>query len=148
MRKQLCLLIVSCIVGRFLSAQSTETFTIRKYTHQHAGNIIQEFSDFLALPNVAASPANLQKNAIFIMDMMKKRCIEKVQLLSASTAEVAPAVYGEVMVPGATQTLIFYAHYDGQPVNPAQWAKGLDPFSASLLSAAIYKGGSKNTISG
>ncbi|HLG38214.1 MAG TPA: M20/M25/M40 family metallo-hydrolase, partial [Chitinophagaceae bacterium] len=50
-------------------------------------------------------------------------------------------VYGEVMVPGAKQTLIFYAHYDGQPVNPAQWAKGLDPFVPELADDAIDAGG-------
>jgi acetylornithine deacetylase/succinyl-diaminopimelate desuccinylase-like protein len=33
------------------------------------------------------------------------------------TVTSTPAVYGEVLVPGAKQTLIFYAHYDGQPVN-------------------------------
>ena len=36
-------------------------------------------------------------------------------------------------VPGATKTVIFYAHYDGQPVNPATWAKGLHPFKPQLL---------------
>jgi acetylornithine deacetylase/succinyl-diaminopimelate desuccinylase-like protein len=50
-------------------------------------------------------------------------------------------VYGEVIVPGARLTIIFYAHYDGQPVNPAQWAKGLDPFQPKLFSEAIDKGG-------
>jgi acetylornithine deacetylase/succinyl-diaminopimelate desuccinylase-like protein len=143
MRKHSYLLIVSCIIVQFISGQSSEILTIRKYTHQEAGNIILEYSDFLSLPNVAANPVGLQKNAGFIMDMMKKRGIQKVQLLNAETAGTTPAVYGEVLVQGATQTLIFYAHYDGQPVNPAQWAKGLDPFSASLLSAAIDKGGSK-----
>ncbi|MBS1563888.1 MAG: M20/M25/M40 family metallo-hydrolase, partial [Bacteroidetes bacterium] len=50
-------------------------------------------------------------------------------------------VYGEVIVPGAKQTLIFYAHYDGQPVNPAQWAKEVEPFQPKLFSNAIDKGG-------
>lgn len=45
------------------------------------------------------------------------------------------------MVPGATQTLIFYAHSDGQPVNPAQWAPGLEPFVPKLFTNAIDKGG-------
>ncbi|GAC1431456.1 MAG: dipeptidase [Chitinophagaceae bacterium] len=75
------------------------------------------------------------------MDMMNKRGIQKVQLLHASTEGAPPAVYGEVMVPGATQTLIFYAHYDGQPVNPLQWAKSLDPFQSKLFSVPIDKDG-------
>src|SRR5205085_3775286 len=96
---------------------------------------------FLSLPNVAADPNGQQKTAAFIMDMMNKRGIQKVQLLNASTQGIPPAVYGEVMVPGAKQTLIFYAHYDGQPVNPAQWAKGLEPFQPKLFSDAIDKNG-------
>ncbi|MHA4847185.1 M20/M25/M40 family metallo-hydrolase [Flavitalea antarctica] len=102
---------------------------------------MNEFLAFLALPNVAADPIGQQKNADFIMQMMTKRGIKKVQLLRANTPGVPPAVYGEVIVPGAIQTIIFYAHYDGQPVNPTQWAKGLDPFHPKLFSDAIDKGG-------
>jgi acetylornithine deacetylase/succinyl-diaminopimelate desuccinylase-like protein len=73
--------------------------------------------------------------------MMQKRGIQNIQLLNATTQGVPPAVFGEVIVPGAKQTLIFYAHYDGQPVNPAQWAKDLEPFKPKLFSAAIDKAG-------
>src|SRR6185503_18102651 len=52
-----------------------------------------------------------------------------------------PSVYGEVQVPGAKQTLIFYAHYDGQPVNPEQWAQGLNPFKPQLVNGIIGQGG-------
>ncbi len=62
-------------------------------------------------------------------------------MLAPATAGAPPAVYGEVKVPGATQTLIFYAHYDGQPVNPAQWAPGLEPFKPQLYTGAIDKSG-------
>jgi acetylornithine deacetylase/succinyl-diaminopimelate desuccinylase-like protein len=111
------------------------------YRNDNTESIIKEFVQLLELPNVAADPVGQQKSADFIMGMMKKRGIQKVQLLSATTAGVPPAVYGEVLVPGATQTLIFYAHYDGQPVNPTQWAKGLEPFQPKLFSNAIDKGG-------
>jgi len=33
-----------------------------------------------------------------------------------------PVVFGELTTPGATRTLIFYAHYDGQPLDPKEWA--------------------------
>jgi acetylornithine deacetylase/succinyl-diaminopimelate desuccinylase-like protein len=36
-------------------------------------------------------------------------------------AGVPPLVYGELRVPGARHTLVLYAHYDGQPVDPAEW---------------------------
>lgn len=125
----------------FISAQSTQTFTIRKYSHQHADSIINEYVRLLFIPNTASDTLNIQKNSAFIMDMMHKRGINNVQLLTPSTPGVPPAVYGEVLTPGAKQTLIFYAHYDGQPVNPAQWAKGLQPFRPQLFNASIDKGG-------
>jgi acetylornithine deacetylase/succinyl-diaminopimelate desuccinylase-like protein len=46
-----------------------------------------------------------------------------------------------VLVPGATQTIGFYAHYDGQPVNPAQWAKGLSPFTPVLYDGSLLDKG-------
>src|SRR6266487_5282346 len=107
MRKYFFFFFLSFLIGQLVSAQSPGVFTIRKYGNQNAGNIINEFSAFLSLPNVAADPAGLQKNAAFIMAMMNKRGIQKVQLLYASTAGVPPVVYGEVIVPGAKQTLFF-----------------------------------------
>ena len=142
MKQYAFLLLVILFMGEFVAGQSPEVLTIRNYGIKNADNIITEFSEFLSLPNVAADAAGQQKNAAFIMAMMNKRGIEKVQLLTANTAGVPPVVYGEVMVPGAKQTIIFYAHYDGQPVNPAQWAKELDPFQPKLFSNAIYNNGS------
>ena len=32
-----------------------------------------------------------------------------------------PVVFGEIRTPGAKHTIVFYAHYDGQPVTPEDW---------------------------
>jgi len=135
------LLIISLLIGQAVSAQTPEVLNIRKFSQLNAGKIISEYSEFLALPNVAADPVNLKRNAAFIMKMMTNRGIKNVQLLEASTPGVPPAVYGEVIVPNATQTIVFYAHYDGQPVDPTQWAKGLEAFKPVLFSKAIHQGG-------
>ena len=49
--------------------------------------------------------------------------------LPAEILETAgnPLVYGALNVPGATRTVLFYCHYDGQPVDPAKWNQP-DPF--------------------
>lgn len=141
MKKYFIFFILGFLIVESVFAQSTEVLTIKKYGTENADNIIKEFFEFLYLPNVATDPAGQQKNADFIMNMMTKSGIQKVQLLRANTEGVPPAVYGEVNVPGATKTLIFYAHYDGQPVNPTQWAKGLEPFQPKLFSETINKGG-------
>jgi hypothetical protein len=48
------------------------------------------------------------------MSMMSRKVL-KTYNYEGETVNSTPAVYGEVLVPGAKQTLIFYAHYDGQP---------------------------------
>ena len=103
--------------------------------------LLKEYFDFLSLPNTLNDPEQLQNNAAFISDMMKKRGINNVQLLKADVAGAIPVVYGEVLTPGATKTLIFYAHYDGQPVNPDKWAEGLSPFKPQLTTTSLDKGG-------
>jgi acetylornithine deacetylase/succinyl-diaminopimelate desuccinylase-like protein len=55
--------------------------------------------------------------------MMYRKALKRTTVAYGKTVTSTPEVYGEVLVPGAKQTLIFYAHYDGQPVNPDQWDK-------------------------
>ena len=135
------LLVVSLVVLQYATAQSQPVLTTRQFVQQHAGAIIKEYVQFLSIPNVVGDTVGIQKNTAFIMKMMGDRGIKNIQLLTGTTAGAPPAVYGEVIVPGAKQTFIFYAHYDGQPVNPAQWAKGLEPFAPVLFSNALDKGG-------
>jgi len=44
-------------------------------------------------------------------------------------------------VPGATRTVLFYAHYDGQPVDPSRWVDQ-EPFDPVLRDQALEAGGS------
>ena len=104
MKKYSFIFLLSFFMGPLVSAQSPDVLTIRKYTNQNAGRIIGEFVNFLSIPNLAKDTVNIKKTAAFIMDMMNKRGIQKVQLLNASTAGAPAAVYGEVNVPGAKQT--------------------------------------------
>ena len=120
--------------------QSPETIMVRDYRIKNEQNIMQEFVSLLSIPNVASDSVNIGKNAAFIMEMMKRRGIGDVKLLSSGVEGTAPAIYGEVKVPGAKNTLVFYAHYDGQPVNPAQWAAGLYPFVPALFTSDISHG--------
>ena len=122
-------------------SQDKKTLAIRTWRQQHESAIVNEFVSFLSIPNIAADTTGLQKSAQFILSMMRQRGISKLQLLPAVTKGAPPAVYGEVLTPGAKQTLIFYAHYDGQPANPAQWAPGLAPFTPNLFTGSLLAGG-------
>ncbi|WP_461107063.1 M20/M25/M40 family metallo-hydrolase [Spirosoma koreense] len=113
---------------------------VRKYRKAQETPLIDEYRQFLAIPNVSTDTANIRKNAAFILQMMKQRGITAT-LLDGPTPGTNPVVYGEVKVPGATKTLVFYAHYDGQPVNPKQWTGGLQPFTPVFITAPIEQGG-------
>ena len=138
--KKLFLVLLISTIASFVFSQSLETLQIRRIRELQESEWLKEYIHFLAIPNIASNPAGLQKNAEFIMQMMKKRNIQQVKLLNGVTKNTAPAIYGEVNTPGAKKTLIFYAHYDGQPVDSSQWAKGLDPFVPKLITGSLEKG--------
>ena len=110
------------------------------YIRQNQSRMLEEYVEFLAIPNVSSDTLNILKNAEFIKEMMQHRGI-KAELLHGRTTGVTPAVYGEILTPGATTTIGFYAHYDGQPVNPKQWHEGLEPFTPVIISEPLENGG-------
>ncbi|HEX3086678.1 MAG TPA: M20/M25/M40 family metallo-hydrolase [Pyrinomonadaceae bacterium] len=112
---------------------------IRDYRHAHERQILDEFTRLLAIPNVASDKENIRRNAQFIFEMMQRRGLNP-QLLEAKSKETPPAVYGEWKVAGATQSIVLYAHYDGQPVDPQAWTAS-PPFKPTWRSGRFDLGG-------
>jgi acetylornithine deacetylase/succinyl-diaminopimelate desuccinylase-like protein len=112
---------------------------IRDYRHTHERQILDEFTRLLAIPNVASDKENIRRNAQFIFEMMQRRGLNP-QLLEARSKETPPAVYGEWKVAGATQSIVLYAHYDGQPVDPKAWTAS-PPFKPTWRSGRFDLGG-------
>ena len=70
------------------------------------------------------------------------RNIERLDQLESLVSIVrAMEVDVEVKVPGATRPVMLYAHFDGQPVNPAQWAPGWEPFNPKFVTGPVEQGG-------
>src|SRR5690606_31769986 len=63
---------------------------------------------------------NIRRNAELLVQMLERRGV-RARLLELDGG-VPPAVYGELTTPGATRTVVLYAHYDGQPVDQRNWA--------------------------
>src|SRR5208283_4197201 len=106
-------------------AAQTPPEAARAYTAAHRTELVQQFGGLLSVPNVAADPANLKRNADLLLAELRKRGIDS-QLLSLPGAP--SVVFGQIDVPGAEHTIVFYAHYDGQPVTPSEWDGG-SPFT-------------------
>jgi len=109
-------------------AAQTPPEAAREYTAAHRAELVQRFSELLSVPNVAADPANLQHNADLLVAELRKRGIDS-RLLSLPGAP--SVVFWQIDVPGAQHTIVFYAHYDGQPVTPSEWDGG-SPFTPSV----------------
>ncbi|MGZ5269963.1 MAG: M20/M25/M40 family metallo-hydrolase, partial [Ramlibacter sp.] len=79
-----------------------------------------EYLELLSLPNDAVVPADVQKNAQWLEAAFRKRGFTTRQLPNAGK----PLVYAELASqPAQGRTVLFYMHFDGQPVLPEQWAQ-------------------------
>ena len=140
MKRTLLYPLALALLSLSAAAAVTNIESVRADRASRQQELIAEYREFVALPNVSGDRENVRRNAEFLVAAMKRRGIAA-ELLEGETSATNPAVFGEVTVPGATTTVIYYAHYDGQPVNPKQWAEGLEPFKPVFLSAPIERGG-------
>lgn len=108
----------------------------REWIRKNGYEILAEFKDLLSIPNHASDLPNIERNAAKLMKMFGDRGFA-MQLLQEPGAP--PVVYGEYKVRNATRTLCFYAHYDGQPVDPSLWK--IDAFKPELYDKSMYNNG-------
>ena len=99
--------------------QNPAAAAARAWRETHERAILTEFMDLLSLPNLAREQTDIRKNAAAVSALLEKRGV-KTRLLEVPGAP--PVVYGEIATSGATRTLVFYAHYDGQPLDAKEWA--------------------------
>lgn len=112
--------------------------TARQYRSVHEKQILEEFTALLSMPNVATNVPDVDRNAAYIVSALQRRGFST-DLLRASDDSPA-AVLGELRSPGASRTLVFYAHYDGQPANQEGWrSRPFDPVVRAGANAATSR---------
>lgn len=109
---------------------------VRAWRQGHEAEIVRELADLVRLPNLARDQAAIRANADHLVHLLRRRGLAT-RLLETDGAP--PAVHGELRVPGPRRTVVFYAHYDGQPVDPAKWHG--DPWTPLLRDRALEDGG-------
>jgi acetylornithine deacetylase/succinyl-diaminopimelate desuccinylase-like protein len=109
--------------------------TARAWRQAHERQIVADYLDFLRLPNIARDTGHIRQNADAIMRAMAARGLNP-RLLTVPDAP--PVVYGELVAPHPTHTYVLYAHYDGQPVDPSQWAT--PPFEPAVRAGRLDMG--------
>ncbi|HEV7383506.1 MAG TPA: M20/M25/M40 family metallo-hydrolase [Phenylobacterium sp.] len=104
---------------------------VRAWRQAHEKEIVSDFSALLSMPNVATTLPDVERNAAYISGLLEKRGF-RTQLLTAEPG-TPPSVYAELKTPGAKRTVVFYAHYDGQPIGQKGWIS--TPFEPSMRTA-------------
>jgi len=99
------------------SAPQTLRARVLAHVEQRQPELLREYAGLLALPNVASDDDGIRRNAAHVVRMLEKRGVAA-RLLDGRGGP--PVVYGELSV-GAPRTVVLYAHYDGQPVEPERW---------------------------
>ncbi|HEX4311691.1 MAG TPA: M20/M25/M40 family metallo-hydrolase [Acidobacteriaceae bacterium] len=132
LRTTACLLTAILLSIPAAPAQATPAEAAQTFAAAHRDDLVHQFSDFLAIPNVAADPDGLRRNADLLLAQLHQRNIDARLLTPPSgiPSQTPSVVYGHIDTPGATHTIVFYAHYDGQPVTPSEWE--IPPFSPTV----------------
>lgn len=104
---------------------------VRAWRQAHEKQILADFTTMLSMPNVATKVADVERNAAYISGLLETRGFET-RLLTAEPG-TPPSILAELRTPGATRTVVFYAHYDGQPISQKGWIS--TPFEPSMRTA-------------
>lgn len=125
MRFTRTLLTVFCLMALPAAGQQASAIA-QQHTQANTGQILEDFRALLSMPNVASNVDDMRVNAQWIQAYIGRRGFDS-RLVSAGGA---PYVIAERLGSQGVPTVLIYAHYDGQPVIPEQWAS--PPFEPTL----------------
>jgi acetylornithine deacetylase/succinyl-diaminopimelate desuccinylase-like protein len=87
--------------------------------------VFPEYFELLSMPSDSINPADIQKNAAWLVKAFERRGFHAQELDNAGKPLVFASFDGNT---GNRPTILFYIHFDGQPVIPTQWSQK-DPWS-------------------
>lgn len=104
---------------------------------------LEQLKDFLRIPSISAlseHKEDMQKAAEWLKDSFRQAGLEN---LSIDETEGHPVVYGDWMHAEGKPTILFYGHYDVQPVDPLNlWDSG--PFEPEVRDNKLYARGASD----
>ena len=102
---------------------------------------LDELKAFLAIPSISALPehsGDVRRCAEWCVEEMRRIGLQNVRLIDTPGN---PVVYGDWLGAAGAPTILFYGHYDVQPVDPLNlWHT--PPFEATIRDGEIYARGS------
>ena len=110
------------------------------FIHTNRDRYIDELKQYLAIPSISALPEHaddVKTCARWTVDELKRIGLENVRLIETPGN---PVVYGDWLHAEDAPTILFYGHYDVQPVEPLdEWVS--PPFEATVREGEIYARG-------
>ena len=104
--------------------------TVIDFLNTNRDRYVAELKTWLAIPSVSALPehaADMKRCADWTADEMRRIGLENVRLIETPGN---PVVYGDWLGAPGAPTILFYGHYDVQPVDPLElWTT--PPFEAT-----------------
>ena len=88
---------------------------------------LEEMKEFVAIPNDANNPADIDQNLIWLVRAFRGRGFDTRMV----PTEGLPLFYAEMLSSPDHPTVLFYMHFDGQSVDPSKW-KQQDPYEIAL----------------
>ena len=117
------------------------TNNVVDFINLHRDRYVDELKGYLAIPSISALPAHhadVVRCAEWTAEEMKRIGLTGVTLIQTPGN---PVVYGEWLGAPGAPTILFYGHYDVQPVDPLDlWTS--PPFEATVRDGEIYARGS------
>ena len=110
------------------------------HIHTSRDTYVEELKTYLAIPSVSSSApyaGEVRRCAEWTADEMRRIGLENVALMETPGH---PVVYGDWLHAPGAPTILFYGHYDVQPVDPIElWES--PPFEATVRDGEIYARG-------
>jgi len=118
------------------------------YAHTNQERHLQKFHEFLRIPSISTDAAyahEVQRAADWVVAELERLGFDNCETIPT---DGLPVVYGEWLKAGDDKpTIIVYAHYDVQPVDPLDlWQS--PPFEPELRDGKLYARGSVDDKSG
>ncbi len=96
---------------------------IKSLTDARAHQALSLYREYLALPNDANFPEDIEHLAVWLEHQFRQRGFKLTRIHTPGS----PLLLAERQSPGAEKTVLVYLQADGQPVDPAAWDQP-DPF--------------------
>jgi acetylornithine deacetylase/succinyl-diaminopimelate desuccinylase-like protein len=109
------------------AAESLSAEQIRDAVDTHRNAAVSLYREFLALPNDALYPEDIEALLGWMERAFSTRDFETRRI----ETDGSPSLYAQRAVPGAQRTVLVYLQADGQPVDPGAWNQP-DPYLAVL----------------